>query len=231
MLRRAYHKGPERDDWDRSMQLYDQWGIPMVHGALVTSYRTPGAAPRPDKDWRLLDPADPLFPYDVNTNITHVRADAVFPADRKPIFGDVVVVATGSYGAKDAKLPGRRTWGVTWINVDPAALADPAALRIHHYAPYKTIAAGVIDGVARLGSSSANTEREAMAKGREMRRLAYAVGITRQAATAWQAVVGERLQVTPLLDETTSGVWRIGGFHRTGYALAPAVAERLVDQL
>ncbi|AGT12740.1 oxidoreductase [Mycobacterium phage Phelemich] len=206
VLRRAWHHGDERNLFDRSMQLYEQRGVEVARGGLVTSYRRPFEPGRPDKDWALIDPAEPLVRADLDQRVSrHVGAD--FGAER-------VIWCPGVYTARVSGI----TWGVTWVHDDPAVLAQTEALTVHVVAPYKTIVAGVVGGHVRLGSSSAKTLDKAAQQAEHLLALFKEVGLIRS-IRGWTPRIGRRC---------TANGGDLGGLHRTGYALAPALAERAV---
>lgn len=223
VLRGAYHRRRQLEvaQFARSLALYGQWGVDVQPGAWVTNYRTPGKPPHHDTDWYLLDPAAPLVEPDIAGRAMPHNC-GVLVHDVCEIDADAVIWCPG------AKLGDVVTYGVTWVHDDPRALTQPDLLRIHHIAPYKTLAAGVVGGHARLGSSSAGTEDLALLQAHRMLHVARDVGIIRDTA-GWQAVAGKRTK-TDLAGQT--GIHHgLGGLHRTGYALAPARAERLVSTL
>lgn len=221
VLRRGYHAKNAREAylWDRSMEMYKTWGLEMLVGARVTNYRVPGE--RVDKDWRMIDPAAPLFGTKENKGIV-VRAhkEHVTLRDGRKIHGDKVVMAVGSSSGK-----GKITHGVTWLS-DPSALYMPS-LRVHHISPYKTLTAGVIGGMSRLGSSSANSAESAREQAKKMLDLAKDLRIAR--GDNWRPVYGQRVQTDPRAYEHSGGWYVLTGYHRTGYALAPAEAEDMVN--
>lgn len=225
VLRKAYHKTKEEAAaWDRSMELYREWGVPMVEGGIVSHYRVPGR--RTDKDWRMISPVSPLRNA-VNAKVEHVASDHVVLADGEKIHADRVVVCVGA--TSHLSWMGQNTFGVTWTHVNPAALAVQDKVRVHHIAPYKTITAGVIGGVARLGSSSASTWDKARAQAKTMLLMAGDLGIV-TTDKGWKAVEGARIRSEERVI-AHRGYYVMTGYHRTGYALAPADAERLVDAL
>ena len=206
VLRRAWHSGTERDLFDRSMQLYARRGVEVARGGLVTSYRRSGEPGRVDKDWALIDPAAPLVTPDLDRRVSrHVGAD--FDAER-------VFWCPGVYTARVSGI----TWGVTWVHDDPAVLAQTEALTVHVVAPYKTIVAGVVGGHVRLGSSSAKTLDMAAEQAEHLLTLFKEVGLIKS-LRGWQPRIGRRC---------TANGGDLGGLHRTGYALAPAMAEQAV---
>lgn len=209
VLRRAWHKGDERALFDRSMQLYARRGIEVVRGAEVTSYQRPGQSGRPDKDWGLVHPRDPLVPADLERRVSRSAAESLastLGADR--VFWCPGVYVSGVSGV---------TWGVTWVHRDPAVLAQTRALTVHHLAPYKTIVAGVVGGQVRLGSSSAASVPKAAQQGEAILNAMREAGLI-NTLLGWSPILGRRC--------TFNGS-DLGGLHRTGYALAPAMAERL----
>jgi glycine/D-amino acid oxidase-like deaminating enzyme len=223
ILRRGYHVKDRRDVqlWDRSIELYRQWKVQMREGALVTSYRNPNL--KLDKDWRMLDPAEPL----IEVAALAIKGIAVSADGRKVTLrngkeftGDKVVMAIGSSTGK-----GKITHGVTWV-AHKSALNE-YTLRVHHMAPYKTLTAGVVGGSARLGSSSATTAEAAREQAHKMLRLAEELGIA--VKNGWTPVYGQRIQTEPRAFQHPDGHYVLTGYHRTGYALAPAEAEEMVD--
>lgn len=219
ILRRAYHSVPAERVWfDRSVELYQNWAIPVKKGGYVTSYSRPGEPQRYDGDWRMVNPAHPLLPEDVQGTAIPIGGNAVVTAGEQRYEADAVVLATAGFGSDAA-----RTFGGTWVNTDPNALRD--VIHVHHWAPYKTITAGVVGGQARLGSSSAKTAEQARLRGHDMMFKAVELGWTTW--DGWRLMLGTRWKSDRLFGREGK-LWRLGGFHRTGYALAPAVAEELL---
>lgn len=214
VLRRAWHAGAERDTYDRTLALYAARGVEVVRGGWATSYQRPGAEPRWDKDWALMDPAAPLISADVAGHAVP-HGPAGVRVNGTVIDGDRVFWCPGAHARQCAG----ETWGVTWVHDDPAVLAQIDALTVHMVAPYKTIVAGVVGGHVRLGSSSAATPDKAMAQADKLLALFGHVGLV-TSLKGWTARLGRRVQRT--------GGATIGGLHRTGYAVAPALAEAIV---
>jgi hypothetical protein len=224
LLRRGYHHGDELALFDRSLELFKTWGVDVQSGGWVTNYRKPGKRPHEEADWHILDPRAPLVSADVQAfAVRHDQGVLVGdPTDAELIKADRVFWATGAVDATGI------THGVTWTHPDPAVLTSPGRLRLHHYAPYKTIVAARVGGVARLGSSSAKVANTALTQAERMLATAAEVGMIRS-LQGWRAVTGLRCKGT---NETPSGIhFGIVGFHRTGYAIAPAATERLVEML
>jgi hypothetical protein len=224
VLRRGYHTKTPRDArlWDRSMEMYKAWGVEMLEGADVSSYQRQGV--KRDKDWRMLDPAAPLFTSGVEKGIlSRCSRNEVSLADGRVIKGDKVVVAVGSSHGD-----GKITHGVTWV-ASPRRLAQPS-LRVHYIAPYKTLTAGVVGGRARLGSSSSTTVEGAREQAKKMLDIANDLGITAgDSSGPWRPVYGQRIQTEPRAFQHSRGHYVLTGYHRTGYALAPAEAEEMVN--
>ena len=211
VLRRAWHKGDERALFDRTMALYRARGVEVARGGLVTSYQRPGAPGRPDKDWALLHPAAPLVRPNLERRVSRLSADALALARG----AGRVFWCPGIYTAEVSGI----TWGVTWTHPDRCVLAQSDALTVHHLAPYKTIVAGFVGGEVRLGSSSAASLPKAAQQAESILSAMYSAGLITSLA-GWTPLVGRRC---------TGARADIGGLHRTGYALAPALAERLVS--
>lgn len=232
ILRRGYHAKDPDDlrSWDRSMELYRRSGFTFTSGATVTNYRLPGS--RTDKDWRMIDPAAPLVQPDLNTAVSEIWGKKVLLISGRELEADAVVRAVGASGSYAERFASV-SYGVTWYNRDPAALG--AGLRIHHMAPYKTIAAGAVGGVGRLGSSSASTPEKATEQAVKMLELAVQLGIT-PSKDGWTPILGHRLKLVdpriPRVEKVAPwGFWEMRGYHRTGYALTPADAESLLDRM
>lgn len=221
LLRAAYHvKRPgEPALYERSVALYGEWGVPLdARGGWVTNYRTPDREPRYDPDWLLLDPAAPL--------VTPDRSGHARPTARGVRVGTLDVDADTVVWCTGAATGSSLTYGVTWVHPDPAALTAPDRLRIHHIAPYKTIAAGTAGGVARLGSSSARDAELADEQGRRMLAAAAQVGII-HSLTGWVPIRGQRCTASVPVAAPGGIHQSLNDLHRTGYALAPALGERI----
>ncbi len=188
-------------------ELYDGW---------VTSYQRPGAEPVLQPGWALISPPHQLLAPD--------RVEILEEIPDHPR----VLLATGAHTALP-RPEGTITWGVTWVG-QPSALVCPDRLRLHHYAPYKTISAGAVGGLARVGSSSGRTPEDAMARGVTMLEKAFAVGLVHPGADL-RPLLGARLKTAENVVQISPGVVWAGGHHRNGFALAPADSRRAVDLL
>jgi hypothetical protein len=221
ILRRGYHAGRDVElKWfHRSLDLYEAWRVPVLSGGLVSSYRRPGGDLRVDPDWRMVDPAAALLKPDIVRSVGQVTGRSA-----SDIQGDAVVLATGH--GED----GAYSYGGTWVNRDPLALLiDERAVRVHHMAPYKTLCAGVVGGRARLGSSSAADPDAAAEQAGKMLNLAHELGIADPGG--WTLETGRRYNGKRLIRRRPDGAWELSGFHRTGYAQAPAAAEALLNMI
>jgi len=229
VLRRAYHAGKSDElvAFDYALDYYASRGIKLVQGALYSTFRG-GVAERTDTDWYLIDPAEPLLLADVRDGALAVTSERVWLERGICVDTDAVVLATGATSSLAAS--GKLTWGVTWEHPSPAALTQPHTLRAYQYAPYKTIFGGVVNGRARLGSSSAVTLGTAMSQAAKMREVVHARGWL-TTMDGWGAIPGARLATPEHWWRQPDGVWRLTGFHRTGYALAPAAARDLLQAI
>jgi len=216
VLRRAWHAGSERALFNRTLDLYAEWDIQLLTGAVVTSYRR--SEPKYDPDWRMIDPAAPLVTASVSGHAVGV-GEGVVRVGEQTFHPDATLWATGRYGGEVTGV----TYGVTWVHDNPdAALIDPAHMRVHHIAPYKSVMAGEVGGRARFGSSSATSSDKARQQAKDMYALGVREGIIRD-DSGWYAVSGQRVKTAPNAT--------LGGMHRTGYALAPALAERIIARI
>ncbi len=229
VLRRGYHAGrpEELAAWDYAVEKYAEWGVRMHRGAGVASYRRPLGGEVEDADWLLLDPAAALVKADVRREVLSAHGSRVWFGRGDGLAGDAVVVCAGARGALAPS--GGVTWGVTWL-AGPEALREPERVRVYQYAPYRTIVGGVAGGMARVGSSSSVSEEGAVAQARKMLGVAWDLGwlTTRD---GWEMRVGTRVKTDWRWRRDESGVWEIGGFHRTGYALAPMTAREVLDDI
>lgn len=232
VLREAYHanKPAELEAYRYAVSWYRERGVELRQGAGVSSYRKPDAGPRQDADWLLMDPAEVLVQADTEGTVLSATADRAWTGtgDADCVRGDAVVLATGAaklFAPEDPFI----TWGLTWTH-DASALKDPGQVKVFQYAPYRTLIAGVTGVKARVGSSSAKTREKAIEQGKMMLRTAWELGWLATPA-GWTRIEGARLKTERLWGREQSGAWRIGGFHRTGYALAPAAARDLLDEI
>jgi DNA-dependent RNA polymerase auxiliary subunit epsilon len=215
-LRGAYHKGPEIPLFRRSLELLNEWACVVEETATVTSYRHERTIV--DSDWYLVDPAKPLVQTDIVAKATEIPGGVELSTGEE-LKADNVVWATGVRGGV-----GRVTHGYTMVHDDPEVLEPGvfSSMRVHHLAPYKAVMAGVVDGKVRLGSTSASSELKAREQVQKMLEASFNVGMI-TTVDGWRLEYGQRIQ-----SETKE---HFSGFHRTGYALAPAMAERLVERL
>lgn len=230
VLRRGYHTGKagELQKLDYALECYERWGVPARRGGEVSSYRRPLAEPRQDADWLLLDPAAPLVQPDVRREVVSAWGNRAWYGPGHGDQADAVVAACGAGGRLAPS--GRVTWGVTWAH-SPEALRAPDKIRVFQYAPYRTIVAGVAGGRARVGSSSSVTQEKAVEQAGKMLEAARDLGWLKE-REGWEMLLGARLKRDgDLWWREEDGHWALGGFHRTGYALAPATARDLVEEI
>lgn len=235
VLRRGYHSGRagELEAWDYAVGVYAEWGVRMKRGGLVSSYRRPLGGEVEDRDWLLLDPAEALVKADVKREVLSAHGGRVWFGRGDGLAAGAgggrgaVVVAAGARGALAPS--GSVTFGVTWLHA-PDALRAPGDVKVYQYAPYRTIVGGVAGGRARVGSSSSVTEDGAVTQARKMLGVAWDLGwlATRE---GWEMRVGTRIKTDDHWRRAEDGHWEIGGFHRTGYALAPMAAKEVLDDI
>jgi Pyridine nucleotide-disulphide oxidoreductase len=228
VLRRAYHGGKpdELAAFDYAVGQYQLWGIPMARGAFYSSYKNVNE--RLDQDWMLVDPAAPLVKPDLHAEVISVFGNKAWLGHGKYLTGDAVVAAVGAGSPLSPE--GKLTWGVTWEHHGSSALRDPDLLHTYQWAPYKTLMCGVIGGMCRVGSSSASKKETAQEQGRKMLAHAARMGWL-TTAEGWLPRLGARLQTPQQWWREPEGTWRLGGFHRTGYALAPLAASQLLEAI
>lgn len=205
-----------------SLRTLAEDGATVFNGALVTSYQRPGEDPRVQKDWAAIEPDEALLAADVPGWADAISATEVSVAGTRFEARDALVWCDGE-GSGD------RTYGVTWLHPDPDALTE-RGLRVHHLAPYKTLSSVSFESGARFGSSSASEPGEALEKARKMFALATELGWLAN-VKGWGYTGGCRVNRPAHLERREDGALRWGGFHRSGYSLAPALAPRLVDEI
>lgn len=221
LLRRAYHSDGQLPLFDRSVELYARWGVPIRWGAQVTNYRYPDRAARWDQDWGVIEPALPLRTPDRHGTVYRTPRGILIGTEDRVHKADLVLWAGGA-----AHEGTGITYGTTWIH-DSLSVVPSHLTRVHHIAPYKSLAVAPFSGGVRLGSSSAATEAKALEQGRAMLQVAYDRGLINTLA-GWKAVTGRRCKGTLAVDGGIHHVF--AGFHRTGYALVPALAEQFVTE-
>jgi choline dehydrogenase-like flavoprotein len=196
-----------------ALQRYREAECEVVAGAFVSGSKQP--EPRLENGWWAVDGRK----YLIAPNVTeHVEHDYVDPN------ADFTVHATGP------ALPGKHTWGYTWVSPYPDSL-NFDGLRVHRFAPYRSVDAVAYKSSCRIGSSSAVSQATAQKQAQDMFWLAQDLGWVNKPRD-FVLVSGVRVAggaVGGLL--LPSGAWQFGGFHRSGWALAPIRARQLVEEL
>lgn len=214
VLRVSYLSGvPDaREAVNIAAARYEEAGCEIVRGAKVLS---PGkTVPKDDPDWIAVDPR--LWLVDAE------RA-AVLPDWLDPD-SDATIHCTGT-GLPDVTM----TWGTTWYNAYAGALTFEG-LRVNRWAPYRTDdAVAYKRGGARLGSSSAKSPQAA--RGQALAQFGRAMELGWLATDeGWVILPGVRAQRDREWDRA-GRLWRFGGFHRSGWSLAPTRADDLLDRI
>ena len=238
ILRRAHvRERGEKRLFDRTLELYRQWGVPVVRGGWVSTSEAPGR-PVFDEDWALVHPATPLVPPD-RTAIAVPTPTGVRLDDGTELTADRVIWCHGAHSAPfggGCTAPNRSArYGVTWTHPCPSALTQPDRIRVHRLRAYQHIVAGVTPGNgARLGTSSARTLADARELAETMLGAALEHGIV-TTLKDWVPVAGCRVhdpdEPARRAAHMVGPHWRYAGLQHTGYALAPAVAERIAQQV
>lgn len=197
-----------------ALERYAEAGCQILHGATVSSKQKPELKTEPD--WWAVEPGPFLVKPDE-------RRDDVTPGWGDPR-SEATVHATGAGG-----LEGKISYGCTWVNVDPRALAVEG-LTIHRYAPYKSADAVPFKSGCRLGSSSAATVSGARTEASRIMDVARQLGWIRR-DDGWYQIVARRVKREELIQQGESGVWTFGGFHRSGWSLAPLRAAELLAKI
>ena len=184
------------EGWQAAADQYEAWGVPTERGAWASGYRRANPNPTWDTHWVAVDPVASL---NIPTTTDPAPPGAI-DCTANPGWGNV-------------------TWGATWINTDPTAMLP--GLRIHHYAPYKTITGITWATDARFGSTIARTMEAAQEQATDHYDLATNLGWINPHDPGWTLHLATRVQSPP-----THG--RYGGFHRDGYTLAALHAHETI---
>lgn len=220
MLRPSWLPKVERHLLKPSIELWDT--VSEVHsGATIT--RWDNDTVKHQDDWFAIKPTlPPIEPdrmvYDTAMPLPDSEGKAVWGLRHDVVEGDQVVWCDGAG-------EGRRTFGCTWVHDDPAVL--DTSFRVHHVAPYKVLAGVRFEDQARLGSSSAGKLESALKHADTLIEKAVGTGMI-ASKDGWQRVDGVRLKRDEYLTRDGSG-WRWSGFHRNGYGLVPALADRVIE--
>jgi hypothetical protein len=202
-----------------ALAAYRAAGAPMACGAWVTSFDRQGLH---QDDWWALDPLALLVPADVVGAAVGAGQGQVIVGGQE-LVGDRVVWATADPSW------GKVTYGVTWRHPDPAALAF-SGLRVDRMAPYRTMAGVAWGHGARIGSSNAAGLDTARRQAQRMLARAESLGWLAR-GDGWEPIEGRRVLAPMALERISGGAYRWGGFHRSGYVLAPALAGMAADEV
>lgn len=198
-----------------ALERYADAGCEIHMGAMVSSKSKPEA--KLEGDWYAINPTPFLLKPDFHS--------AEIPAGWKDKETEVTIHATGAAG-----LEGKRSFGVTWYNADPRALTVDG-LNVHRYAPYRSAdAVRYRTGGCRLGSSSSASlagARTAATRIFDEAQQRGWIGTT----SGWLALVGVRVKRQAISEEVAPGVYAFGGFHRSGWSLAPLRAAQLLEKI
>lgn len=197
-----------------ALERYREAGCQVIEGASVSSNQKPD--PKLEPDWFAVEPA----PFLVKPDVTEEKGARYVDPN-----SDATINCSGAAG-----LEGKVTFGVTWINVDPKALKLPG-LNVHRYAPYRSADAVAFRSGCRLGSSSASTIEGARKEAAKIMAVATERGWIAR-TDGWYGMVGRRVKRDSLFGPGPAPrLWDLGGFHRSGWSLAPLRAAQLLDAI
>jgi glycine/D-amino acid oxidase-like deaminating enzyme len=226
-IRPTWFDKSERADLDRSWEWYSAWGAAGSKTAYVSNWKDPVV--KEQKDWWLVDPLIPLLDPDITERVIGIDRTSVELSNGSQIEADAILNCTGGYG-EDLAREVTLFAGVTWISHN--AQLDYFPYRVHHLRPYKSLSAAQINGVTRVGSSIASTEKKAIDEGKEMLMTAIALGIVQtgdwEMSLGWRAKGAGGKPVYPKLGERNA---YFSGLARSGYGLSPAIAEKWIESL
>jgi len=202
-----------------ALAQYAAAGVEVVNGADVTTFMKPGAEPVHRDDWNAVNPRSGY--------LLAPDEDRWVPEGWDDPDAFLTIWASG------AALPGKTSFGGTWVNEDPEAL--DVRFAIHQYAPYRTADAVRYADHCRLGSSMGTTAEGAVEGAHKIMAIAAALGWVRGGTTVavpegWKLLVGIRVE-RERIAIAEDGRVTFGGFHRDGWGLAPFRALQLVERL
>lgn len=193
-----------------SLALHEESGAEVLRGAVFTRWDRDDE--KFQKDWRTVDPTNTCLPADEFVDSDDEVRERWDPR--------TTVWCTAEEG--------ELTYGGTWVHPSSDALELP--FRVHMLAPYKVVAGVQYGSGARIGSSSATTFDKAHEQAHKLFTLTRDRGWHN--GEGWDLVMGTRRKLDPFMRiRWTHRGLEWGGFHRTGFGVAPAEAHRVVDLL
>lgn len=205
--------------------LRDTWADPVAVAYAIESYREAGCEviegiqrPMPNGGWATRAGwAVEVRPYFVPADLTA----------RAPL-GLADPGATVTVQAVGPGLIGEQSYGYTWVHPDPSALTFEGCRSVGQWA---TFLAGVrYRSGARFGSGSADTIAKANEIAVEQFKRAKELGWLAR-IDGWRMIGGIRVKREPYWRDEGGGLFSFGGFHRSGFALAPLAARDAIETL
>lgn len=217
-IRPTWFTKAEQVNIERSWTWYKKWNADITRIAVVSNWRDPSMTKEQD-DWWLVQPIRVLEKPDIVGMVPYM--------DLLSKNYDAVLNASGVGLRKDLN----RYWGATLIS--KTAKADNMPSRIHHIRPYHSVHIVKSDNAIRIGSSISKDKQKCYNEIYKMKELCEELGLVSK-VDDWELSMGIRTQasdkkvIEPQLGEKVTS---IGGFHRTGYALAPDLIAQWIASL
>jgi len=228
VLRRSWQTGEQRRRLEWTMRWYADNGWISATEAIVTQTNGNTIA---QKDWTLIDPLAPLIEPDIASHVVRIDHDSntVFTAAGETVRAGTIIVCAGPDSSK-LSAPhdkDRSLWGHTAV-AQGSWIGCP--IRVCHIGPYRSIIAVESHGTTRLGSSKHQDRHRSLEAIHKMIDEATKRGMV-PADAPWEILEGERAvhpADTGAPRRTGERSWRLSGFARCGYSLAPARASELL---
>lgn len=202
---------------------YRERGYPVKLGALYSTYRKPQARMAPSQ--YCVDPA-PILELGRRAAGSQLALELDGNIGGNDFTADVAIPTLDCRARDDG---GRVSYGATWYHRDPAALASPE-LRIHVLRPYHEVHAVAWSSGARIGSSTGASPAAARKDAQAM--MEYAIRARWvDRADGWSLLEGRRVRQAWPVKRLGNGCVRFGGFHRSGYTIAPMLARVAIEEV
>lgn len=233
VLRPGWETGAGRARVKQAIDYYAELGAAAGRGAWVTSTKAP--AGRLDPGYWLVNPDRILLGPHLVADVANVASTAhgalIEFIDGSTMTADRAIIAAGPMTAHLAHTtPLPATYG--WTAALPGARLDTEhPIRVHHYAPYRSIMAVQHGDHVRVGSSRHADPDRAAADAQQMLARALDAGMVHN-ATDVNWLQGRRAHHTqPGTWEHRGNVTLFAGLARVGLGVTPAAAADLARNL
>ena len=217
-IRPTWFTKAQKVNIDRSWAWYKHWGATITKIGTVSNWKD-HTKTKEQEDWWLVNPLSVLEEPDIIGIVPYI--------DMLKQNYDAVLDASGISLSADLEY----FYGATLVS--KTAKADFMPLRIHHIRPYHSVHIVESDNMIRLGSSISKNKHKCVSEIYKMLELCEDLKLINK-VDDWELLMGVRTQgknkqiVEPELGNPYT---KIGGLHRTGYALAPDLVAQWIKSL